>query len=279
EEAVPVLLARSSRVAPAEQLEILLLAIAFGGEVHLGRLEDALRGVRNAVALRARARGHLQHRGGVPTVRGRRVARTTATFPAAERAERYAQAADDLGALTHYERHAEGYVYTLWGWMVRGTGDPTRARELVVAHPALQALVGELYLEDLARRGRVRQLVSAAHALGAIDRGALQLAIWGRPIAALELAAAARFHTPELACARALACFRAGRSDLTGRILAEDLPPSELTDDEPPRPLPGPDERWRIDRAAAAYPALAALAGGARAIADLAQPAAHDAEP
>jgi hypothetical protein len=163
--------------------------------------------------------------------------------------------------------------------MVRGTGDPARARELVAAHPASQAVVGELYLEDLARRGRVRALITAAHAQGAVDRGALQLAIWGRPIAALELAAAARFHTPELACARALACYRAGRPDLTDRILAGDLPPSELTDDEPPRPFPGPDERWRIDRAAAAHPALAALAGGAGAIAELAQPAAHDAEP
>ena len=279
DEAVPVLLARASRLGPVERLEIGLLAIAFGGDVHLGRLEDALRGVRNAAALRARARWHLQHRGVVPTVRGLRVARTTATIPAAERAARCAQAADDLAALTRYERHAEGYVYTLWGWMARGAGDPARARELVAAHPAAQAVVGELVLEDLARRGRVRQLVTAAHAQGAVDRGALQLAIWGRPIAALELAAAARFHTPELACARALACYRAGRPDLTGRILAEDPPPSELTDDEPPRPFPGPDERWRIERAAAAHPALVALAGGASAIAALAQPAAHDAEP
>ncbi|HEX3479411.1 MAG TPA: hypothetical protein VHT91_30520 [Kofleriaceae bacterium] len=279
EEAVPVLLARASRLEPAEQLEIGQLAIAFGGDAHLGRLEDALRGTRNAAALRARARWHLQHRGVVPTVRGLRVARTTATVPAAERAARCAQAADDLAALTRYERHTEAYLYTLWGWMVRGAGDPARARELVAAHPAAQAVVGELYLEDLARRGRVRPLVTAAHALGAVDRGALQLAIWGRPIAALELAAAARFHTPDLACARALACYRAGRPDLTERILAEDLPPSALTDDEPPRPFPGPDERWRIERAAAAHPALVALAGGADAIAQLAQPAAHDAEP
>jgi hypothetical protein len=279
EEAVPVLLARASRLAPAEQLEIGLLAIGSGGEPYLGRFEDALRGARNAAALRARARWHLQHRGVVPTVRGLRVARTTATIPAAERAERCAGAADDLGVLTRFERHPEGYLYTLWGWMVRGAGDPARARELVAAHPASQAVVGELYLEDLARRGRVRPLIRAAHAQGAVDRGALQLAIWGRPIAALELAAAAPFHTPDLACARALACYRAGRPDLTRRILSEDLPPSALTDDEPPRPFPGADERWRIERAAAAHPALVALAGGAGAIAQLAQPAAHDAEP
>jgi hypothetical protein len=162
--------------------------------------------------------------------------------------------------------------------MVRGTGDPARARELVAAHPASQALVGELYLEDLARRGRVQQLVAAAHDLGAVDHGALQLAIWGRPIAALELAAAARHHTPELACARALACYRAGRPDLTDRILAEDRPPSAITDDEPPRPFPGLDEQWRIHRAVA-RPAVVALAEGSGAIVAMAQPAAHDAEP
>lgn len=279
DEAVPVLLARASRVAPAEQLEILFLAIGFGGEVHLGRLEDALRGARQPELLRARARWHLQHRGVVPVVRGLRVARTTATIAVAERAARCRQAADDLAALTAYERHPEGYVYTLWAWMVRGAGDPARARELVTAHPASQALVGELYLEDLARRGRVRSLVTAAHALGCADRGALQLAIWGRPIAALELAAAARFHTPELACARALACYRAGRPDLTDRILAEDLPAPELTGDEPPGRFPGAHERWLIDHAAAARPAIAALASGRDAIAALAQPAPHDAEP
>lgn len=277
DEAVPVLVARLARMASAEQLEILLLAIAFGGEAHLGRLEDALRGGRDADALRGRARWHLQHRGVVPTVRGLRVARTTAAIPAAERAGRFAQAADDLGALTHYERHLEPYLYTLWGWMTRGAGDPARARELVCAYPAAQPLVGELYLEDLARRGRVRALVAAAHALGAQDHGALQLAIWGRPIAALAMAAAARHHTPELACARALACYRAGRSDLTDRVLAEDLPPPAIAGDDAAS-FPGPDEQWRI-RSGAAGPALAALAAGRDAIVALAQPAPHDAEP
>jgi len=277
-EAVPVLVARAPRVAPADHLEIRFLAITFGGEAQLGRLEDALRGVRHADALRGRARWHLQHPGVVPSVRGLRAARTTATIPAAERPARFAQAADDLGALTHYERHSEGYLYTLWGWMVRGAGDPARARQLVAAHPAALSLVGDLALEDLARRGRVRQLVAAAHTLDAVDRGALQLAIWGRPLAALELAVAARFQTPELVCARALACYRAGRPDLADRIVAEDLPPSELTDDDPPRPFPGPDEQWRI-RHAASRPAIAALAGGRDAITELAQPAAHDAEP
>jgi len=79
------------------------------------------------------------------------------------------------------------------------------------------------------RRGRVKQLIAAAHTLGGADRAALELAIWGRPLAALELAATAHHQTPELVCARALACYRAGRPDLTERILAEDLPPPEVT--------------------------------------------------
>jgi len=278
EEAVPVLLARLSRVALGDALEIVFLAIAFGGECHVGRLDDVLRGTRGLEAMRARAKWHLQHPGLVPTVRGLRVARTTATIPAAERARLCAQAADDLAALTRFERHAEPYVYPLWAQMVRGTGDPARARELVAAHPASQPLVRELYFEDLARRGRVRQLVAAARTVGGADRAALQLAIWGRPIAALELAAAARHHTPELACARALACYRAGRPDLTDRILAEDLPPSEITGDEAPVPFPGPDEQWRI-RGGEASLALVALAEGRDAIIALAQPAPHDAEP
>jgi NAD-dependent DNA ligase len=163
--------------------------------------------------------------------------------------------------------------------MVHGAGDPARARELVAIHPASQPRVAELHLEDLARRGRIAQLTAAAHAADRVERAALLLAIWGRPLAALELAALARHHTPELVCARALACYRAGRPDLTDRILAEDLPPSALVDDEALRPFPGPDEHWRIAEAAAAHPALAALAAGRDAIIALAQPAPHDAEP
>ncbi|HSR97516.1 MAG TPA: hypothetical protein VLM79_10720 [Kofleriaceae bacterium] len=279
EEAVPVLLARVPRAAIGEQLEMLFMAVAVGGEVHLGKLEDVLRGMKFIDLLRARARWHLQNRGVVPTVRGLRVARMTATLSAAERARRCPQAADDLGVLTRYERHAEAYLYTLWGWMVRGAGDPARARELVAAHPESQELVRDLYLEDLARRGRVKQLTAAAQTLRGAELGALQLAIWGRPLAALELAATARHHTPELVCARALACYRAGRPDLTERIVVEDLPPSEVTDDESLKPFPGPDEQWMIAHAAAARPAIGALAGGRNAIVGLAQPAPHDAEP
>jgi hypothetical protein len=276
-EAIPVLLARLGRVTSVEQLEILFLALAFTGDAELGRFEDAIRGARDREALRGRARWHLEHRGLVPTVRGLRVARTSAVLSPVERAARCAQAADDLAALTRYQRHEEPEVYTLWAWMVRGAGDPAQARELVAAHPASQALVGELYVEDLARRGRVRAVIAAAHAHGGVDHAALQLAIWGRPLAALELAAVARVHTPELACARALACHRAGRPDLGDRILAEDLPPSEPVDDEPARPFPGPHEQWLLERAPE-RPALAALAGGRAAVVALAQPAPHEAE-
>src|SRR5204862_4633462 len=127
------------------------------------------------------------HRGVIPTVRGLRVARTTATLPAGERANKCAQAADDLGALTKFARHPEAYVYTLWGWMVRGAEDPVRARELVSAHPESQRLVRDLYLHDLARRGRMRQLAAAAPADAGADVGALQLALYRRPPAARAL--------------------------------------------------------------------------------------------
>jgi len=279
EEAIPMLLARTSGRSIDEQLEMLFLAISLAGEQHLGRLEDALKGMKFADLMRQRARWHLANRGVVPTVRGLRVARTTATMPAGERAVRCAEAADDLGILTKFARHPEAYLYTLWGWMVRGAGDPVKARELVATHPESQRLVRELYLGDLARRGRVKQLTFAAQTLGAADLGALQLAIWGRPLAALELAATARLQTPELACARALACYRAGRPDLTDRVLAEDLPPAEITDDEALEPFPGPHELWLIEHAPITRPAIAALANGRDGVLALAHAAAHDAEP
>jgi len=279
EEAVPLMLARVPRAAAGEQLEMLLLAVALGGEARLGKLEDHLRGGKLLDHVRARARWHLQNRGLVPTVRGLRVARTTATLGAAERAARCAQAADDLGVFARYERYAEAYVYTMWGWMVRGAADPARARELVAAHPASQELVRDLYIEDLARRGRVTELASAAQALHGVDRGALALAIWGRPLAALELAATASAQTPELVCARALACYRAGRPDLTDHILVEDLPPPAITGGDALGSFPGPDERWVIQHAPGARPAIEALVSGRDAIVALAQPAPHDAEP
>lgn len=294
EEAVPLLLSRARTATVDERLEMLFLAIACGGEAHLPRLEEALAGMLDRAGsetprsddrarspiplLRERARWHLANRGVIPTVRGLRVARTTAVIPPADRAARCGQAADDLRALTTFARHTEAYIYEMWGWMVRGAADPVRARELVAAHPGSQRLVRDLSLEDLARRGRVRQLAAAARALGGEDTGALQLAIWGRPLAALELAAAARLHTPELTCARALACYRAGRPDLADRVLDEDPPPSEIADDDALAPFPGPHERWLIEHAPGARPALAALAGGKAAVIALARPAPHEAE-
>ncbi|MBS1122048.1 MAG: hypothetical protein H6Q90_4276 [Deltaproteobacteria bacterium] len=287
EDAIPLLLARAGSAPIDEQLEILFLAVSVGGERHLGRLEASLKGMKFVDLMRQRARWHLANPGVIPTVRGLRIARTTATIPAAERAGQCARAADDLGVLTKFARYPEAYLYTLWGWMVRGAGDPGRARELVAAHPESQRLVRELYLGDLARRGRVKQLTAAAQTLEAADLGALQLAIWGRPFAALELAATARLHTPELVCARALASYRAGRPDLTERILADDLPPSEITDDNNLAAFPGPHERWLIEHAGdvgdraedGAWLAIVALAKGREGVVALAQAATHDAEP
>ena len=279
EDAVPMLLVRAGQTTLDEKLEMLLTVIALAGEPKLGVLEDAIRGMKYADLVRQRAKWHLQHRGVLPTVRGLRVARTTAMLTPIERASRCAQAADDLGALTRFARHPEAYLYGLWGWMVRGSGDPARARDLVAAHPESQRLVRDLYLEDLGRRGRVKQLTAAAQTLKAADLGALHLAMCGRPLAALELAATARVHTPELVCARVLACYRAGRPDLADRVLAEDPPPGEIVDDAALPAFPGPHERWWIEKVANARPAIAALAQGKEAILALAKPAPEDAEP
>jgi hypothetical protein len=133
-------------------------------------------------------------------------------------------------------------------------------------------------MEDLARRGRVKQLTAAAQTLQGADLGAMYLAMWGRPFAALELAATARLHTPELVFARALASYRAGRPDLMDRILAEDLPPSEIVNDDALPPFPGPHEQWLIERAPTARPAITALAKGRAAILAAAKGAPYDAE-
>ncbi|HTR52732.1 MAG TPA: hypothetical protein VMJ10_18585 [Kofleriaceae bacterium] len=279
EEAVPLLLVRAKEAALDQQLEMLFAVIALAGEAQLPALEAAIKRLDNVDRLRARAKWHLKQRGVLPTVRGLRVARATATLALDERAAKCAQAADDLGVLTKFARHGEAYLYGLWGWMVRGASDPARARELVAAHPESQRLVRDLYLEDLARRGRVKQLVAAAQTLHCADLGALQLAIYGRPLAALELATTARTHTPELACARSLACYRAGRPDLAVRVLAEDPPPAELVDDAALPAFPGPHERWLVERAPGSRPAVDALVRGRDAVIALAKPAPFDAEP
>lgn len=278
-EAVPLLLSRARSAGFEQRIEMLLLAVALGGEAHLGRLEDALAGTAFVDKVRERAHWHLAHRGVIPTVMGLRIARTTAVIAPAARATRCAEAADDLAGLARFARYAEPYVYTLWAWLVRGADDAARTHALIQAHADAQRIVGDLYLADLARRGRVAQVAATAHAIGQPDHGALQLAIWGRPFAALELAATARAHTPELVVARALACYRAGRPDLTDRLLVEDLPPSEITTEAPMPAFPGPHEDWLAAHAPAARPALTALAGGRAAVLALARGAAHDAEP
>jgi hypothetical protein len=279
DECVPMMLAKASQASIDEKLEMLFMVISFAGEAKLGVLEDAIKGMKFVDLLRQRAKWHLQNPRVVPTVRGLRVARSTAVMAPEARQKACAQAADDLGVLTKFARHPEAYLYPLWGWMVRGSNDPVRARELVAAHPESQRLVRDLYMEDLAKRGRVKQLSAAAQTLQGADLGALHLAIWGRPLAALELAATARLHTPELVCARALACYRAGRPDLAKRVLDEDLPPSEIVDDTVLPPFPGPHEKWLIEHAPASRPAVGGLAGGLDAVVGLAKAAPMDAEP
>jgi hypothetical protein len=278
EEAVPMLLARAPRAPDGDKLEMLLLVVALAGERALGTLEDALRDQPNAALARARAKWHLQRRGVVPTVQALRVARATSVIAPADRERVCGAAADDLAAPVRFARYAEPFYYTLWAWLVRGSRDPARARELVVAHPESQRIVGELYLAELARRGRVARLVEVARALRAEDVGAMHLALWGRPLAALELAATARHHTPELAYARALACYRAGRVDLAQRVL-DDPPPADVVDDAAPPAFPGPNEQWLVAHAADTRPALVALAGGLDVIAANGKPAPFDAEP
>ena len=276
DEALPMLLARVGSAGLDEKLEMLFLAITLAGEAKLPLLEDAIKGMKFVDLLRQRAKWHLQHKGVVPTVRGLRIARSTAVIAPEDRVQKCAQAADDLGALTRFARHPEAYLYVLWGWMVRGAADPARARELVAAHPESQRLVRDLYLEDLARRGRVKQLTAAAQTLQGADLGAMHLAMWGRPLAALELAATARLHTPELVVARALACFRAGRPDLSERILTEDLPPAEIVDDDALPTFPGPHEQWLVEHAPGTRPAIDALVKGS--VLALGKPAPYDAE-
>ena len=181
--------------------------------------------------------------------------------------------------LTRFARHPEAYLYALWGWMVRGAGDPARARELVAAHPESQRLVRDLYLEDLARRGRVKQLTAAAQTLQGADLGAMHLAIWGRPLAALELAATARLHTPELvrrARARVLSRgpARSDRADPRRGSAARRR--SSTTTSLPP--FPGPHEQWLVEHAPGARPAIAALARGRRRCSRSRKRAPHDAE-
>jgi hypothetical protein len=264
EEAVPMLRARASRVGGDERLEALVSAVALAGEPELGAFEDAIRGRGDVARQRARVRWHLEHRGVVPSVRGLRVARATAAIAAKDRAERCAAAADDLAALVPFVRHAEREVYDAWAWVARASGDPARAGLVVAACCDTLAAVHDLYLEDLARRGRVGELVAHARDQHVEDRAALWLAVYGRPLAALELVRDASVPSGAFACARALAAYRAGRPDLADRVLVSD---------------PGPHERWLAQAAPASYPAFAALVAGRAAVIALAKPAPADADP
>jgi hypothetical protein len=266
EEAIPMLRARAQPAGSDERLELLVSAIALAGEPELGAFEDAIRERRDVDRQRGRARWHLEHRGVMPTIRGLRVGRATAVIAPNERAARCATAADDLAALAPFVRHAERSVYDTWAWLARASGDPGRARTVVTACADELAVVQGLAVEDLARRGRVSEVIAHAREQHVEDRAALWLAIYGRPLAALALARDATVQSPELTCARALAAYRAGRPDLADRVLVGDA-------------VIGPHERWLVERAAASNPGLAALVAGRGAVIAMARPAPADAEP
>jgi hypothetical protein len=277
-EAVSMLRARAGQLEGDEMLEALLLVVALEGEAGLAGLEAAIRHLPQVDRVRGRAKWHLQHPGVIPTHRGLCIARSTAVIPPAERVDRCGVAADDLKILTRFARHAEPYLYRLWAWMVRASGDPARAGELFAVHPACQRDVRDLLFEDLARRGRVSDLVAIARAEGGADVGALNLAIWGKPLAALDLAETARANTPELVVARALACYRAGRPDLSERLIREDLLSPQTVDDSAQSAFPGPHELWMQKHAPALWPAATALVDGLVAIVALAKQAPFDGE-
>jgi hypothetical protein len=228
--------------------------------------------------LRARARWHLAHLGLIPTVRGLAVARRTAVLAPDERQAACAQAADDLGALAAFAVHPEAYLYSMWEWMVLGAGDPARAAALVELHPDSAAKVLPLYLSSLAARGRVGRLAQLAQQHDALGDGAWALATHARPFAALGLCNLSRDNDVPIASARALACFLAGRPDLTQQLLAHDPPRAEILvdstvthDDAMLSSLPGfpgVDERWWLAHAPAARPPLRAWVGGVDALLD-----------
>ena len=277
-EAVPSLVALAEKRGALDHLELRYLALTYGGDAQLAGFEDAIASMRSADVLRRRARWHLANAGVVPTVRAMKTARATAVMAGDERRAACAAAADDLNALTPFLRHPEFYLYTLWAEMAKGSQDPKRARDLANARPELRASIKSLYLQDLAARGRAKQVVAAAQKLEGVEEGAYWLAVYGRPFMALELAATSRLNTPLVAVARILGLVRAGRPDLAKRMLAEELPPGAVTSLDALPTFPGLDEKWMVEHHRDLDPATTALVEGMDAILALAEPAPKDAE-
>lgn len=278
-DAVPALQEKLEHAEFDDRIEALFLSVAFGDADAKEALRREFEGSTYARLFLGRIAWHDEHRGVVPTVRGLAVARVTAEHtPNAALEAACGQAADDLGALTAFARHAEAYLYELWAWAVCGSNDPSRARTLAVAHPESEPLVRRLHVLDLARRGRVRQVQALVQGAQGGDFAAFQLAVNGRPLAALELASTTRRQTPSVVAARVLGCFRAGRADLAERLLKEDLPPSELVAGDQLPEFPGPHERWMAEHAPDVDPALTALVRGRDALLALAMAAPAEAE-
>lgn len=278
-DAIPALQETLEGAELFDRMEALFLSAAYGDADARPQLEALFQGAPFAKLFLDRLGWHEANPNLVPTVRGLQVARVTAERPLDELPATCGQAADDLGALTKFARHPEAYLYTMWAWMVRGSKDPSRARTLAVTHPESESLVRRLHFTDLARRGRVRQLQAAAQGATETDFAAFELAVHGRPLAALELAGTTRRHTPAVVAARVLGCFRAGRADLAERLLTDDLPPSELVIGDELPAFPGPHERWMAEHAPEVDPALTALVKGKDAVLALAQATPPEAEP
>lgn len=180
--------------------------------------------------------------------------------------------------MTAFQRHPEFYLYELWATVVQGCKDLDRARTLCTLRPEFRKELTDLHLHDLARRGRVTQLVAAAQTLESVEDGAYWLAIYGKPFTALELAATSRFNTPRVATARTLALYRLGRPDLAARMLAEELPPGAVTSLEQLPTFPGDHERWMVEHHPDLDPATTALVRGMDAVVALGRPASEGSE-
>lgn len=270
-DAIPALQEALEHAELADQLESAFLSITFGDLSGVDAIKRLLEGAAFAKFFLDRAGWHERNQGVVPTVRGLAIARVTTERPIADLPTSCGAAADDLGALAQYARHPEAYLYTMWAWMVRNANDPARARTLAITHPESEPIVRKLHFRDLAQRGRVLQLQAAAQGAAGGDFAAFELAVHGRPRAALELASTTRRHTPAVVAARVLGCFRAGRADLAEQLLAEDLPPSEVVLGNSLPPFPGPHETWMAENAPGVDPALTALVKGKDALLALAK--------
>jgi hypothetical protein len=236
EEAVPALLAHAASAGLPDKVEALYAALALDARRARPQVDAFLGELVLPGDLRARADWHEAHPGAFPLVDALRVARTTATIPAADRAARCREACDAFAALAHAGTFAETYLYAMWGHVAFGASDGGAVLACVEAHPASlddAPFLVRPYLEELAARGRFDRLAKVA-----TDRARPALAAWllathGRPFRALAMRGLAPLNDYEALSGEALALFLAGRPDLAEAALGE-------------RPLVTGDEEWLL---------------------------------